>query len=429
MKNNLKHILLLLSPALIGLPLTAQTLAPALADAQQGESGAYGNWFGVFTPLEGDLANEGWVDHGEHGELYLVATGEDLWVYDPNVARLGTDLEGWIYTSREVFPFFLAQLEPELWLQFIPGVTGPAGTPRVFVNSTTFDNLYLSRSTTGTIVDVAVGSEDFESLVAAVTTAELAGALSAEGPLTVFAPTDAAFAALDPDTLNDLLTNPESRGALTDILTYHVVPGRITADMLGLDAIALLNGASLNGFVETLNGADLRVDITPFGLLLNGTSLVTAADVEAANGLIHVIDSVLLPPQDIVDTAISAGFATLVTAVQAAGLEDALRGEGPLTVFAPTEAAFAALGEETLNSLLANPEGLADILLYHVVGAKVYSANVPTGPVETLNGASATIAMDAGNLQIDGANIVTTDIVTANGVIHVIDAVILPPAD
>ena len=132
--------------------------------------------------------------------------------------------------------------------------------------------------------------------------------------------------------------------------------------------------------------------------------------------------------KDIVDTAAGAGsFETLVAAIQAAGLVDTLKGEGPFTVFAPTDEAFAKLPEGTLENLLKpeNKDQLVAILTYHVVSGKVMAADVVAGEVETVNGAKATIAV-ADGVTIDNANVVKTDIVTSNGVIHVIDTVILP---
>lgn len=131
---------------------------------------------------------------------------------------------------------------------------------------------------------------------------------------------------------------------------------------------------------------------------------------------------------DIVDTAVEAGsFSTLVTAVQAAGLEETLRGEGPFTVFAPTDAAFAALPEGTLEGLLEDPEALAGILTYHVVPGEVMSGDLSDGmTAETVNGESVEIGVDMGAVTVDGANVVQADVAASNGVIHVIDAVILP---
>jgi uncharacterized surface protein with fasciclin (FAS1) repeats len=159
--------------------------------------------------------------------------------------------------------------------------------------------------------------------------------------------------------------------------------------------------------------------------------MITTADIRATNGVIHVIDAVLLPPsKDIVDTAVAAGqFKTLVAAVQAAGLVDTLKGAGPFTVFAPTDAAFAKLGTATIDSLLANPAQLKNILLYHVSGQKLYSNNVAAMPfIPMLNGASAAVTVRHNQGYLDNAQFVTTDILTTNGIIHVIDAVILPPA-
>jgi len=132
--------------------------------------------------------------------------------------------------------------------------------------------------------------------------------------------------------------------------------------------------------------------------------------------------------KDIVETAIAAGnFDTLVTAVQAAGLVDTLKGEGPFTVFAPTDEAFAALPEADLNALLADPEALAEVLTYHVVSGKVMAADVVgLDSATTVQGSNIDISVSDGGVKVDNANVVTTDIETSNGVIHVIDAVILP---
>jgi uncharacterized surface protein with fasciclin (FAS1) repeats len=139
-----------------------------------------------------------------------------------------------------------------------------------------------------------------------------------------------------------------------------------------------------------------------------------------------------MPLKDIVDTAVEAGsFTTLVSLVQAAGLEETLRGEGPYTVFAPTDDAFAAVPQETLDALAADPEGaLTDVLTYHVVAGKVMSTDLSDGMMaETVNGESLEITInDDGSVMVNDANVVTADIETANGVIHVIDAVLIPPS-
>ena len=135
-------------------------------------------------------------------------------------------------------------------------------------------------------------------------------------------------------------------------------------------------------------------------------------------------------PADIVDTAIAAGsFNTLVAAVQAAGLVDTLKGEGPFTVFAPTDEAFAALPEGTVESLLKaeNRDQLVAVLTYHVVPGKVTAAEVVNlSEAATVNGANVTISSDYGKVKVDSATVVQADIMTSNGVIHVIDQVILP---
>lgn len=135
---------------------------------------------------------------------------------------------------------------------------------------------------------------------------------------------------------------------------------------------------------------------------------------------------------DIVDTAVAAGgFDTLVAAVKAAGLVETLKSEGPFTVFAPTDEAFAALPEGTVESLLLpeNKDMLVSVLTYHVVAGKFMAADVASGEVPTVNGETATVEVSDSGVTIEGANVVKTDIGTSNGVIHVIDAVILPSGE
>ena len=282
-----------------------------------------------------------------------------------------------------------------------------------------------------TIVDIAVEDGRFTTLVAAVQAAGLAETLSSEGPFTVFAPTDDAFAALPEGTLDSLLL-PENKQQLTDILLYHVVPGKVmAADVTGMDG----------QMADTaLDGKQIDISVDMGSVTLNENAKVIATDLEASNGVIHVIDTVLLPPSDeaaaepmdIVDTAVADGrFTTLVTAVQAADLVDTLKGEGPFTVFAPTDEAFAALPEGTLDSLLLpeNKQQLTDILLYHVVPGQVMASDVVgLTSATTALGKDATIKVQDGKVFLnDNAEIIITDIKTSNGVIHVIDTVLLPP--
>jgi uncharacterized surface protein with fasciclin (FAS1) repeats len=267
-----------------------------------------------------------------------------------------------------------------------------------------------------TIVQTAQDAGAFNTLLAALNAAGLTSALEGAGPFTVFAPTDDAFAAIDGEVLNDLISDTE---LLTAVLTYHVVPGRFTAaDVSGLSS------------APTLNGKDVSLS-TDGGMVMVDGATVVSADIEASNGIIHVIDQVLLPEAiaDIVQTARGAEiFNTLLTAVEAAGLTDVLKGDGPFTVFAPTDDAFAAIDPEALNALLADQEALTAVLTYHVVpGAFAASEVLASSSLSTVNGAEAPISLDNdGNPRIDDAIIVATDIEARNGIVHVIDRVIFP---
>jgi transforming growth factor-beta-induced protein len=264
------------------------------------------------------------------------------------------------------------------------------------------------------IVDIAVEDGRFTTLVAAVQAAGLVDALKAEGPLTVFAPTDDAFAALPEGTVAALLADIP---ALTDILLYHVVEGKVMAS----DVVELNQALSLQGQYLDIQVMDGKV------MLDNAQVIIT--DIEAKNGVIHVIDAVVLPEsRDIVDLAVADGrFTTLVAAVQAAGLVDALKADGPLTVFAPTDDAFAALPEGTIEALLADIPTLTNILLYHVVDGKVMAADVvELSAASTLLGQELMISLMDGKVMLNESQVIITDLETSNGVIHVIDAVLLP---
>jgi transforming growth factor-beta-induced protein len=158
---------------------------------------------------------------------------------------------------------------------------------------------------------------------------------------------------------------------------------------------------------------------------------VLTADVRASNGLIHVIDAVILPRPDLVDTAVAAGsFQTLVTAVKAAGLVETLKGEGPFTVFAPTDAAFARLPEGAIASLLENLPQLASILKYHVVPGRILAGDVGMGTssVRTADGRDLTVTKDRdGTVRVNGIRVVEADVLAGNGIVHVVEGVVLPP--
>lgn len=267
-----------------------------------------------------------------------------------------------------------------------------------------------------TIVDIAVADGRFTTLVAALQAADLVETLSGDGPFTVFAPTDDAFAKLPAGTVDALLADIPQ---LTEILTYHVVAGKVmAADVVALDS------------AKTVNGLPVYVKVDNGKVFINGAE-VLITDIEADNGVIHVIDSVILPPADIVDTAIADGrFTTLVAAVQTAGLVDTLKSEGPFTVFAPTDDAFAKLPAGTVEALLADIPQLTSILTYHVVPELLLSPKVlEMEKIATVNGKSLTVSMDMGKPMIDNAEIIITDVYTSNGVIHVIDSVLIPGKD
>ena len=351
----------------------------------------------------------------------------------------------------------------------------------------------------GTIVDVAVADGRFTTLVAALQAADLVETLQGDGPFTVFAPTDDAFGALPEGTIPALLDDVPT---LTNILLYHVVSGKVLA----------ADVANLTGANTVLNEA-VSVRVMDGSVYINGSQVIIT-DIETSNGVIHVIDAVLLPPtqytvsagdtlsgiagrllndahryrdimaltnaayqfdntyahivnanlieigdklsipgylgatqaeppaaptpeapsaatQSIVEIAVADGrFTTLVAALQAADLVETLQGEGPFTVFAPTDDAFNALPEGTIPALLDDIPTLTDILLYHVVSGKVMAADVVNlSYATTVQGAPALIVVSGDLVRVDSARVIITDIEATNGVIHVIDAVMLPPTE
>jgi len=262
-----------------------------------------------------------------------------------------------------------------------------------------------------TIVETAVEAGIFTTLVKAVQEAGLVEALSGPGPLTVFAPTDEAFAEIPAETLNALLQDKEK---LTAVLTYHVVAG----NLLGAQVMR-------KNSIITLHGGALSVDVSD-GIKVDDANIIET-DIRTSNGRIHVIDKVLMP-KNIVETAVGAGiFNTLVTAVQEAGLVEVLSGPGPFTVFAPTDAAFAKVPASVLNEILADKEQLTQVLTYHVVPGKLMAGDVlAMDKIKTVQGNEITVNYDCSGVMVDNALVINTDIVTSNGVIHVIDGVILP---
>jgi uncharacterized surface protein with fasciclin (FAS1) repeats len=277
------------------------------------------------------------------------------------------------------------------------------------------------------IVDTAAANGGLKTLVGAVQGAGLESTLRGPGPFTVFAPTDAAFGKLPSFLVAKLVTEPY-KAELGLILKYHVLSGSVkAADVLGKTSSP-----------ATVGGAKLAIDGNGGKVVINGMANVSTPDVSASNGIIHVIDGVLLP--SIVDTAVgyddgTTKFSTLVTAVTAADLAGTLSGPGTFTVFAPTDKAFAdlkaALGETAFNAILADKAKLQKILKYHVLASTVYAKDVAPGQVATVEGGSITIAASGSDVTIADstpakAKIVLTDLPNSNGVIHVIDKVLLP---
>lgn len=275
---------------------------------------------------------------------------------------------------------------------------------------------------TKSIVDIAKSNPELSTLVDAIVSAGLTDVLSGTGPFTVFAPTNSAFAKLDPATFNNITSSPT---LLTALLQYHVVSGNV------------MSGDLSNGMVATLlSGKSLDINIDN-GVVINGSSKVTTADVEASNGVIHIVDEVLIPDDFVAQTIvqIAAGnpdFSTLVTILSLPEMADLLQAANDptadLTVFAPTNDAFAALlsalGKTELSELPVNL--VKEIVQYHILGSAVMSSELSEGEVETLlPGESVTVDLSDG-VKINDSKVVIADVQAINGVIHAVDAVLLP---
>ncbi|HCG94622.1 MAG TPA: adhesion lipoprotein, partial [Halieaceae bacterium] len=290
----------------------------------------------------------------------------------------------------------------------------------------------------GNIIDVATEAGGFSEFLAAAESAGLLDALTDEtASLTIFAPTDDAFTALgkiaSPSVGAKVALSELSSDELANILLYHVLSGEVS--VLGAGELAPTT-------VETLNGADVAITMRDDDYLYVNMAKVVSYDIEASNGVIHVIEEVLLPPDtsmsdmsiaDIVEA--SGDFDTLETAIVTANmLTDLADEEATFTVFAPTDAAFDELGDAALNYALGNLDLLSNTLSYHLVaGAELYSSDAIVAAaagskVAMANGDESTFALDYAGVMINDANIVTTDIVASNGVIHVIDMVMDAPS-
>jgi len=265
---------------------------------------------------------------------------------------------------------------------------------------------------------------NFSILLTALETANLKDAVATGGPFTLFAPTDRAFADLLEKlhvTAPELLANPD----LASILLYHVAPGRQRAGGLlsSSTQATLSDGKSV---LVVLEGTDVLVN----------RAKVTRANVPASNGLIHVIDKVLLPPAEptsinsIVDVLqLDGRFSVLLAALDATGLDDAVAGAGPFTVFAPTDEAFGALLADlgiTADQLLANSD-LSSILLYHVLGGREGTLQLLRArSVNTLQGDDLSVRLQRFGVFVDNSRVINPNVNAPNGIIHTIDKVLLP---
>ena len=269
-----------------------------------------------------------------------------------------------------------------------------------------------------TVVDIIFDSPNHLLLAGAVVASGLAETLSGDGPFTVFAPTDSAFAILPEGLVETLLEDPS--GQLTTILMHHVYGGS-----------ALSTDLSDGMMVTTLAGTELEVEIDTNGVYIGG-AMVVIADLTADNGVVHVIDAVLVPVEDtttVVDIVVgSPDHTILAAAVGAAGLVETLSGDGPFTVFAPTDAAFALLPDGLVATLLEDPTGqLTTILTHHVYAGSALSTDLYDGMmVPTIAGGELEVTIDSTGVYIDNAMVTVADIETSNGVVHVIDAVLIP---
>jgi len=282
---------------------------------------------------------------------------------------------------------------------------------------------------TNTIVDVASGNANFSTLVAAVDRADLVATLSSPGPFTVFAPTNDAFEdflTANGLTADQLLANPD----LANILSYHVVNGSVASSDV------------TPGRVSTVAGDPFFVSQAPNGnLWINGSAQITQTDIEASNGIIHVLNNVIVSPtQNIAEIATGfAGaaepqFTQLVAGLVRANLVDAFTGgfDDNLTVFAPTDAAFEALYEALgpdVNGIDDIEIGLlTNVLRYHVVPARAFSQDLRQDASLPTLLTDSNLTVDLANLQINESGLVADllNIHATNGVIHVIDRVLLP---
>ena len=274
--------------------------------------------------------------------------------------------------------------------------------------------LHVTADASDDIPTNAAGTGVHGALLSALSHVDLVTTLEGTGPFTLFAPTDQAFTDAGIDLAN--YQTQEENDTLRDILLYHVISASVSSSSI------------TDGMVETMaNGKKAMFSFDGTTVTIGGAN-VTTADVQSSNGIIHVIDQVLMPPEDIPTTASATGVHnTLVNAILQADLLLTLEGVGPFTVFAPTDQAFDEAGIDLAS--FDNPQGqatLEDILLYHVVADEILSSDVTECmSVEASNGQSVAFSFENG-VMVNDANITTTDVIASNGIIHVIDKVLTP---
>jgi uncharacterized surface protein with fasciclin (FAS1) repeats len=294
------------------------------------------------------------------------------------------------------------------------------------------DNNTTAPPVDNTITGIALKTADLSILVQALTKAELAVTLQGSGPFTVFAPTNAAFTAFL-SSAGYASVNDVPKAALTQILLNHVVSGSVKSTDLTTTYIKTL----AKGTASTTNPLSMFVNTADGKVKLNGVATVTTADIIASNGVIHVVDKVIGLPTIVTHATANPNFTSLVGALTGAGQPDfvtILSGTGPFTVFAPTNAAFTALNTELAPGGIASVSAanLTKVLQYHVVSGNILAASLTEGQVvATLQTPQTFKVLLAGGAKIEDARarkatIIATDVQCSNGVIHVLDKVLLP---
>jgi len=326
------------------------------------------------------------------------------------VDSCGTCQQAYLYNFQTNVPTFVDNANV-----LVAGVDYDPATQALIFPNDPMNPLWVSDPAlcTNSIYDIVSNSADHTTLKAAVDACGLDSFLSDPGTLTLFAPTDAAFNLLPAGTVAALLADIP---ALTDILKHHVIGASVMSSAL-----------SNNQVVTTLLGTDVTVTINSTGVFIDNAQVIVA-DIVADNGVVHVIDAVLIPTASIYDiVSNSTNHTILKVAIDACALNGVLSDPGSLTLFAPTDAAFDLLPAGTVTALLADIPLLTDILKHHVVGASVMSGMLSNNQVvTTLLGTDVTVTINSMGVYIDNAMVTVADIVADNGVVHVIDVVLIP---